>query len=895
MADPVLFGPQGGILVREPQGRVFEEPLRARMSIAAATASSMMRRASAHRGETSTEYDDDLRRRSTAVRTFHKMRTGHAEIVAGLRRLKLPIMQARDIIVAGGTVPDMPSVQAAKRKAKRDRVKAAREEQEPGQPLDLNPDDDTAEDLAQADSVEMARLVCEANLWGAWDPAYQMRTPWRRVKREALTALDFGAAFFERRWEWRQGSLGRWLVTGALWFIPPETIPEGGILVDREGELLGIEQAQNLAITRPDGSKGWEFVRVVIPTADLVSVVNDHEGAGWDGSALLRSLHGTWRRHGYLTRVRVIDHVRRGAPPPIIELEDGWDPVTKDEAEDLAERMATGDQPERAWAVLTPKVRMTFLDSANKAPDLTGSIASEEGAFRAVFGSEFTTSGGGSLARADVQARYFDLSLMEVSDLVTSSFSDQVLTPTAMLNWPGIAPPRLRQYGVVPRDVSGVNALAISKAIAMTGDVMQAIHEALDLPPLSEDLVEKYNRSPMNTVSAIMPGSGSPFGQKPDDEADTPKPKPAPKDDEEDDDEADDAKAASGKRGGRGLVAALRRALGLAGPDPDSDPTGEAVRIPRGGATDPDDVEGAGGLLGVPTWREPTARERRFMNLARIHRAFERTEAEIRQDLLPIRDKLVEEAVKRLKVEGTRVIAPGGSLPSKDLKAALVRISDRMRQEGRDRLAAEIKRQREAADAGEEIGLATPRPRGLTAWARRRVFRTWALDMLEVVNRVDDEIATAIEINVSRIIRSIADASQDALLDALLDPDITTEDEARDEAARKVKDKGAAVVQRGARDVSSRSYNGGRAEELADQQGSLSPDLVIERARRTEAVESPTICDVCRKMDGTVVAVDSPEFWRVSPPGQGDARCSGGTYCRGQMDPVLERASAAAG
>ncbi len=892
MVDPVLFGPTGGVLVREPQGRVFEEPLRARMSIAAATASSMMRRASAHRGETSTEYDEDLRRRAGAIKRFHQMRTGHAEIVAGLRRLKLPIMQARDIIVPGAGIPDLPSVQAAQRKAKRDRTKAAREEQEPGQPLDLEPEDGTPEALAHADRVEIARLVLEANLWGAWDSAYQMRTDWRRLKREMLSALDFGAAFFERRWEWRQGSLGRWLVTGALWFIPPETIPEGGILVDREGELLGIEQAQNLAITRPNGDKGWEYVRVRLPTSDLVSVVHDQEGAGWDGTALLRSLHGTWRRHGYLTRVRVIDHVRRGAPPPVIELEEGWDPVTKDEAEDLAERMATGDQPERAWAVLTPKVKMSFLDSANKAPDLTGSIASEEGAFRAVFGSEFTTSGGGSLARATVQARYFDLSLLEISDLITSTLTNQVCRPTTLLNWPDIASPQHRQFGVVPRDLSGLNDLALSKAVAMTGDVIQTIHEALDLPPIADDLVEKFNRSPMNSVAAIV-GSGAPFGQKPDEE-DAPKRKP-PKDDADEEDEADDAKAASGKRGGRGLVAALRRALGLAGPDPDSDPTGEAVRIPRGGATDPDDVEGAGGLLGVPTWREPTARERRFMNLARIHRAFERTEAEIRQDLLPIRDKLVEEAVKRLKVEGTRVIAPGGSLPSKDLMAALVRISDRMRQEGRDRLAAEIKRQREAADAGEEIGLATPRPRGLTAWARRRVFRTWALDMLEVVNRVDDEIATAIEINVSRIIRSIADASQDALLDALLDPDITTEDEARDEAARKVKDKGAAVVQRGARDVSSRSYNGGRAEELADQQGSLPPDLVIERARRTEAVESPTICDVCRKLDGTVVAVDSPEFWRVSPPGQGDARCSGGTFCRGQMDPVLERANAATG
>ena len=38
---------------------------------------------------------------------------------------------------------------------------------------------------------------------------------------------------------------------------------------------------------------------------------------------------------------------------------------------------------------------------------------------RAVFGSEFTTSEGGSLARATVQARYFDLTLRDISDTFT--------------------------------------------------------------------------------------------------------------------------------------------------------------------------------------------------------------------------------------------------------------------------------------------------------------------------------------------------------------------------------------------------------------------------------------------------------------------------------------------
>jgi hypothetical protein len=72
-----------------------------------------------------------------------------------------------------------------------------------------------------------------------------------------------------------------------------------------------------------------------------------------------------------------------------------------------------------------------------------------------------------------------------------------------------------------------------------------------------------------------------------------------------------------------------------------------------------------------------------------------------------------------------------------------------------------------------------------------------------------------------------------------------------------------------ARQTSGVAYNQGRAAEIRSQPA-------VEYVVRSEVLDQNT-CAPCAELDGSIVAVGTPEFDALMPP----ARCEGGDRCRG--------------
>lgn len=107
------------------------------------------------------------------------------------------------------------------------------------------------------------------------------------------------------------------------------------------------------------------------------------------------------------------------------------------------------------------------------------------------------------------------------------------------------------------------------------------------------------------------------------------------------------------------------------------------------------------------------------------------------------------------------------------------------------------------------------------------------------------------------------------LLTDLSQRNLSTEDLAAQMEAG-LEDLGDSMINQMGRGATSEAFNLGRnmaAQELSD---------LIGMAVRTEVLDRNT-CDPCDELDGTVVPLNSPEYFAAMPPNG----CDGGDFCRG--------------
>lgn len=169
---------------------------------------------------------------------------------------------------------------------------------------------------------------------------------WEDHIRKALLSLVFGHMGFEQRYDILDGRARLAALSERL----PNTIRQ--ILLDKQGDLLGIRQDITGHNTIPIGSLVW--------------YTHDREGAAWQGQSVLRPGFGPWLLKHEMWRVHGTSIRRFGMGVPSVEAPAGATPGQIEEAARLAQAARVG---ETSGAGMPPGFKFNLTGLTGSVPD----------------------------------------------------------------------------------------------------------------------------------------------------------------------------------------------------------------------------------------------------------------------------------------------------------------------------------------------------------------------------------------------------------------------------------------------------------------------------------------------------------------------------------------------
>lgn len=788
------------------------------------------------------EYHRELSDPLSAADAYDKLRIGNSTIASLIQRIEGPIRQAAWSVVHGSGAPLLPSVA---------RMQA-----------------DDEPDAGMEDEQARAAWLIESNLFGEPFPEYAMRQSWRNQSlHELCTVLAFPFAMFEAVPRWQSGALGDRVVLDQLNWLHPRSVAQ--VRSGEDGSFLGILQ---------EGQHGWndstadslsggsqEIRRRFIPAHRLVVHARNREGDNPGGTPLVRHMFGDARRQEHAIKWQIIDAQNRAIGIPSIKLAKGATPKQLEDAKSVARRLTYGNK-EQAYVVMEDGTEIGFVEMGANVANMDVLIQAQEARMRSVASAEVFALGQagseGSRAVASEFTPYFDLLVKSVADGIVEDIQRQVLEPLHRLNFGTSVPtPRLHVGNVSRPNVEQILAALTAQGVQSDGDVEQSLRGALDLPPLPDAEVARRNRQ-----RGLPKLGGEGFGA-------------------------------------RSLVAVVKELLGSGAIDEDqaaelfsvitgdrewkdrakgaiwSDPLrkdaqGQSVDAPPGVFAERANpvrlaAIGPGKPLLRALRREPTEHEAAFCCLADLDRGFEDIATDFVQAVKPLRAAAVEEAIRRMVVDGPRVTIP--RLKSKPMREAIAAVMQKARDLGRVTAREELRAQVEAA---RDKRLATAPTFDPLAGRKPRA----KLPKLQLAQEIDQSLDVVIGLRVESILNSVADAVRRSVLDSF-ERGIEG-DEAADIARRELLDRSDAPLEAAGREVASRGVNNGRAEGVAESEDELaSLGLEVDVARRSSVLDDAT-CPPCENLDhgksGTEYEVGSDEYFSDMPP----AHCDGRASCR---------------
>jgi hypothetical protein len=267
-------------------------------------------------------------------------------------------------------------------------------------------------------------------------PARLRGVSWNEHLRVALTMLPFGHSGFEADVD---VSSGQARLVG-LYERPQWTISH--LHVDgKTGELKGVSQ-----------DAAWREDSPQIKANALVWYAHEREGAGWQGTSLLRSAYAPWLIKKEMIRVHAISNRRWGAGVPVAEAIPGTSPTPGQMAE--AQRMASaaraGDQ---AGASMPPNFTLKIAGLSGSVPDTLGFLEwlNREMAQAALMPHLDLGQGsnGGSRALGTAFIDSWTLALEAIGEHVADTATRQVAAKLVGWNWGADEPvPRVVVSGV---------------------------------------------------------------------------------------------------------------------------------------------------------------------------------------------------------------------------------------------------------------------------------------------------------------------------------------------------------------------------------------------------------------------------------------------------------------
>ena len=286
---------------------------------------------------------------------------------------------------------------------------------------------------ASADAVRLVAEDLGLPVNGADPAAYPARKSpfsWTEHLRMALFELRYGHMFFERVYELVDGQARLFRLSPRM----PRSI--ASIRVARTGDLVSIEQWAPI---------GAPSMSVVIPSARLVSYVNEMEGANWHGTSLLRSAYKHWLIKDRLIRVQAQSIDRNGMGVPIYTgAEDEADLTT---GMRLAQGFRAGDN---SGGAIPFGAKLDLMGVTGTVPNAMEPINYHDQQIARAMLAHFlnlgtqSSSATGSYNLGSQFADFFAMSLQTIADHVCDVVTRSVIADLVAVNFGDAAPsPRL--------------------------------------------------------------------------------------------------------------------------------------------------------------------------------------------------------------------------------------------------------------------------------------------------------------------------------------------------------------------------------------------------------------------------------------------------------------------
>lgn len=253
----------------------------------------------------------------------------------------------------------------------------------------------------------------------------RQRFSWVDHLRLALTSLDYGFAFFEQVYEYREADKRLWL--RKLGWRPQPSIT--AINIDRDGGLVSIEQAGVQSASKMGVDR-------------LVAYVPEREGGNWSGISLLRPSYKYWLLKDRLLRVQSTTVERNGMGVPVYTAPDvqGVDDIEArqsaeiDRGLEIARSFRSG---ETAGASIPFGAKLELLGVSGNLPDADKPIRYYDEQMARSALAHFLNLGTqtGSWALGTTFADFFTLSLQTIAEQIADVASKHIVSDLVDLNF----------------------------------------------------------------------------------------------------------------------------------------------------------------------------------------------------------------------------------------------------------------------------------------------------------------------------------------------------------------------------------------------------------------------------------------------------------------------------
>lgn len=351
---------------------------------------------------------------------------------------------------------------------------------------------------SEPDDIEIAEYV-EREL-------FERKIMWQDTLREALTCLDFGHAVME-------------IVYEKTDYNGKPRIGLAKLASRKQRSILRWEMSDhNPGVTQvvPTGKL------IDIPREKLVYITNEREGDNYDGISLLRFAYKPWKIKDALELMNAIALERMAVGVPIVKK--GMNNITISDGELQKVRSALRQMRvnEESYLEIPDGLEISMLDmGAQTTKDVLPTIEHQNRQITLSVLAQFlmlgSAGGSGSRAVSADHSTLFIKSLEAVARTIQQAFQKDVINRLVDLNYSNLKNgyPKLTFADISDDDAaaSATAVAALMNAGALTRDptVENRLRKMLNLPPLSDEMVDSYDELAINpTVTTPKPADKKP-------------------------------------------------------------------------------------------------------------------------------------------------------------------------------------------------------------------------------------------------------------------------------------------------------------------------------------------------------------------------------------------------